>query len=60
MYHNALQNLQVLTRYLLQKLFGPGVGRVTSDQTILYLDLPSNIVCLSLFIYLFCVEILEF
>ncbi|XP_054788260.1 fluoride export protein 1-like [Prosopis cineraria] len=36
--------LGVLTRYLLQKLFGPGVGGVTSDQTILYLDLPSNMV----------------
>ncbi|KAF7816890.1 fluoride export protein 2-like [Senna tora] len=36
--------LGVLTRYLLQKLFGPGVAGVTSDQTILYLDLPSNMV----------------
>ncbi|XP_038716456.1 fluoride export protein 1-like [Tripterygium wilfordii] len=34
----------VLTRYLLQKLFGPSVARVTSDQSILYLDLPSNMV----------------
>ncbi|XP_050364880.1 fluoride export protein 1 isoform X2 [Argentina anserina] len=36
--------LGVLTRNLLQKLFGPGVAGVTSDQTILYLDLPSNMV----------------
>ncbi|KAI9085221.1 hypothetical protein K1719_032744 [Acacia pycnantha] len=36
--------LGVLTRYLLQKLFGPGVAGVTSDQTLLYLDLPSNMV----------------
>lgn len=36
--------LGVLTRYLLQKLFGPSVVGVTSDQTILYLDLPSNMV----------------
>ncbi|KAM7252797.1 hypothetical protein ACFE04_025415 [Oxalis oulophora] len=36
--------LGVLTRYLLQILFGPnGVG-VTTDHTILYLDLPSNMV----------------
>ncbi|CAL5333308.1 unnamed protein product [Camellia sinensis] len=34
----------VLTRYLLQKLFGPGVIGATSDQSILYLDLPSNMV----------------
>lgn len=37
--------MQVLTRYLLQKLFGPGVANVTSNHTILYLDLPSNMVC---------------
>ncbi|RHN65307.1 putative fluoride ion transporter CrcB [Medicago truncatula] len=36
--------LGVLTRYTLDKLFGPSVGHVTSDQTILYLDLPSNMV----------------
>ncbi|KAK7322487.1 hypothetical protein VNO77_25868 [Canavalia gladiata] len=36
--------LGVLTRYILAKLFGPGGGRVTSDQSILYLDLPSNMV----------------
>ncbi|XP_027914063.1 fluoride export protein 2-like isoform X1 [Vigna unguiculata] len=36
--------LGVLTRYLLQKLFGPGVGNVTSNQTLLYLDLPSNMI----------------
>ncbi|XP_057973704.1 fluoride export protein 1 [Malania oleifera] len=36
--------LGVLTRYALQKLFGPGLAAVTSDQSILYLDLPSNMV----------------
>ncbi|KAM6582771.1 hypothetical protein CsatB_009773 [Cannabis sativa] len=36
--------LGVLTRYLLQKLFGPGTAGVTSDETLLYLDLPSNMV----------------
>ncbi|KAH9626095.1 hypothetical protein KSS87_012430 [Heliosperma pusillum] len=36
--------LGVLTRYLLQKLFGPSVAGVTSDGSILYLDLPSNMV----------------
>ncbi|KMT04711.1 hypothetical protein BVRB_7g168930 [Beta vulgaris subsp. vulgaris] len=36
--------LGVLTRYLLQKLFGPGDVGVTSDRSILYLDLPSNMV----------------
>ncbi|KAB1205370.1 hypothetical protein CJ030_MR7G010689 [Morella rubra] len=36
--------LGVLTRYLLQKLFGPEVVGLTSDQNILYLDLPSNMV----------------
>lgn len=36
--------LGVLTRYLLQKLFGPGIAGVTSDESILYLDLPSNMV----------------
>ncbi|KAK7353156.1 hypothetical protein VNO80_18596 [Phaseolus coccineus] len=36
--------LGVLTRYLLQKLFGPEVAHVTSDQTILYVDLPSNMI----------------
>ncbi|KAL6962114.1 hypothetical protein U1Q18_037068 [Sarracenia purpurea var. burkii] len=36
--------LGVLTRYLLQKLFGPGVIGATSNQSILYLDLPSNMV----------------
>ncbi|GAB4834863.1 hypothetical protein Ancab_033132 [Ancistrocladus abbreviatus] len=36
--------LGVLTRYLLYKLFGPGVVGVTSDRSILYLDLPSNMV----------------
>ncbi|PON59814.1 camphor resistance CrcB family protein [Parasponia andersonii] len=36
--------LGVLTRYLLQKLFGPGTAGVTSNETLLYLDLPSNMV----------------
>ncbi|PIA26998.1 hypothetical protein AQUCO_08400039v1 [Aquilegia coerulea] len=36
--------LGVFTRYLLQKLFGPQVAGVTSDETLLYLDLPSNMV----------------
>ncbi|PON80853.1 camphor resistance CrcB family protein [Trema orientale] len=36
--------LGVLTRYLLQKLFGPGGAGVTSNQGILYSDLPSNMV----------------
>ncbi|XP_027914067.1 fluoride export protein 2-like isoform X2 [Vigna unguiculata] len=41
---NCWTMLHVLTRYLLQKLFGPGVGNVTSNQTLLYLDLPSNMI----------------
>lgn len=36
--------LGVLTRYLLEKLFGPSVAGVTSDGSMLYLDLPSNMV----------------
>ncbi|KAJ9166627.1 hypothetical protein P3X46_021347 [Hevea brasiliensis] len=36
--------LGVLTRYLLQKLFGPSVAGVTGDHYPLYLDLPSNMV----------------
>ncbi|XP_041013437.1 uncharacterized protein LOC121256656 [Juglans microcarpa x Juglans regia] len=36
--------LGILTRYLLQKLFGPGVIGLTSDKNIVYLDLPSNMV----------------
>ncbi|XP_059431480.1 uncharacterized protein LOC132164980 [Corylus avellana] len=36
--------LGVLTRYLLQKLFGPGVVGLTNNENILYLDLPSNMV----------------
>lgn len=36
--------LGVFTRYLLQKLFGPQVAGITSDQTFVYLDLPSNMV----------------
>ncbi|KAG8092609.1 hypothetical protein GUJ93_ZPchr0012g20542 [Zizania palustris] len=34
--------LGVFTRYGLQKLFGPGCLALTSDQSPLYLDLPSN------------------
>ncbi|XP_047341543.1 uncharacterized protein LOC124945197 [Impatiens glandulifera] len=36
--------LGVLTRYLLQKLFGPGEIGATSDHSYMYLDLPSNMV----------------
>ncbi|KAJ8771227.1 hypothetical protein K2173_026096 [Erythroxylum novogranatense] len=36
--------LGVLTRYLLRKLFGPGIAGVTSDHSPLYSDLPSNMV----------------
>ncbi|KAJ0258312.1 Camphor resistance CrcB family protein [Hirschfeldia incana] len=36
--------LGAVTRYMLQKLFGPTVAQVTSDGTILYLDLPANMV----------------
>ncbi|XP_062107383.1 fluoride export protein 1 isoform X2 [Humulus lupulus] len=36
--------LGVLTRYLLQKLFGPGTAGITSNESLLYLDLPSNMV----------------
>ncbi|XP_031252617.1 fluoride export protein 1 [Pistacia vera] len=36
--------LGVLTRYLLEKLFGPSIAHVTSEGSILYLDLPSNMV----------------
>ncbi|KAF8047339.1 hypothetical protein N665_3086s0002 [Sinapis alba] len=36
--------LGAITRYMLQKLFGPTVARVTNDGSILYLDLPSNMV----------------
>ncbi|RWW80977.1 hypothetical protein BHE74_00010659 [Ensete ventricosum] len=36
-------NTQVYTRYLLQKLFGPGLLHLTGDNP-LYLDLPSNMV----------------
>ncbi|PIA27000.1 hypothetical protein AQUCO_08400040v1, partial [Aquilegia coerulea] len=35
---------QVLTRYPLQKLFDPQGARLTSDEALLYLDLPSNMV----------------
>ena len=40
--------MQVLTRYVLEKLFGPGVAGLTNDENILYLDLPPNMVSLSL------------
>ncbi|KAK8685683.1 hypothetical protein V6N13_041681 [Hibiscus sabdariffa] len=36
--------LGVFTRYLLEKLFGPSVSGVTSNQTIVYPNLPSNMV----------------
>nr|GME15017.1 fluoride export protein 2 [Ipomoea batatas] len=36
--------LGVLLRYGLQKLFGPGHIGATSDQSYMYLDLPSNVV----------------
>ncbi|KAL9396178.1 hypothetical protein Peur_010431 [Populus x canadensis] len=41
-YLAVLGILGVLTRYKLQKLFGPGVAGVTRDNYPLYLDLPSN------------------
>ncbi|KAI4375261.1 hypothetical protein MLD38_013152 [Melastoma candidum] len=43
-YLSVFAILGVLTRYLLQKLFGPGVAGVTGSEAILYLDLPSNMV----------------
>ncbi|KAF3559769.1 hypothetical protein F2Q69_00010449 [Brassica cretica] len=36
--------LGAVTRYMLQKLFGPTVAQVTSDRSILFLDLPANMV----------------
>ncbi|KAK8597234.1 hypothetical protein V6N13_001875 [Hibiscus sabdariffa] len=36
--------LGVFTRYLLEKLFGPSVSGVTSNQSIVYPNLPSNMV----------------
>ncbi|KAL5730307.1 hypothetical protein ACHQM5_003145 [Ranunculus cassubicifolius] len=36
--------LGVFTRYLLQKLFGPQVADITNDRSLLYPDLPSNMV----------------
>ncbi|XP_042514024.1 uncharacterized protein LOC122088766 [Macadamia integrifolia] len=36
--------LGVLTRYFLRELFGQGIVDLTSDKTVLYLDLPSNMV----------------
>lgn len=38
--------MQVLTRYGLQKLFGPENANITNNETILYADLPSNMVLL--------------
>uniref|UniRef100_A0A0E0E9S4 Fluoride ion transporter CrcB n=1 Tax=Oryza meridionalis TaxID=40149 RepID=A0A0E0E9S4_9ORYZ len=38
----ASSSIKVFTRYGLQKLFGPGCLALTSDQSPLYLDLPSN------------------
>ncbi|XP_020094839.1 uncharacterized protein LOC109714562 isoform X2 [Ananas comosus] len=35
--------LGVLTRYVLRKFFGPNILALTSDDSPLYLDLPSNI-----------------
>ncbi|ONK58127.1 uncharacterized protein A4U43_C09F8490 [Asparagus officinalis] len=35
-------SFKVLTRYLLQKLFGPSLLALTGSNTPLYLDLPSN------------------
>ncbi|KAL5556523.1 hypothetical protein UlMin_038759 [Ulmus minor] len=42
----------VLTRYLFQKLFGPGVAGVTSSHTLLYPDHPSNMVSHSPSLYI--------
>lgn len=36
--------MQVLTRYLLEKLFGPEVVGATSDHSYMYIDLPPNMV----------------
>lgn len=36
--------MQVLTRYLLEKLFGPQVVGATSDNSYMYVDLPPNMV----------------
>ncbi|CAN6994486.1 hypothetical protein IGI04_017472 [Brassica rapa subsp. trilocularis] len=36
--------LGAVTRYMLQKLFGPTIAQVTSDGSILFLDLPANMV----------------
>ncbi|KAL5560520.1 hypothetical protein UlMin_036731 [Ulmus minor] len=44
--------MHVLTRYLFQKLFGSGVARVTSSHTLLYPDLPSNMVSHSPSLYI--------
>ncbi|XP_022636384.1 uncharacterized protein LOC106759959 isoform X2 [Vigna radiata var. radiata] len=41
-YTSCLVHLAVFG--ILGKLFGPGVAHVTSDQTILYVDLPSNMI----------------
>jgi hypothetical protein len=44
---------QVFTRYGLQKLFGPDCLALTSDQSPLYPDLPSNMVCTIIFMLKF-------
>lgn len=46
-----LNHFQVLTRYLLQKLFGPSCLALTADNTPLYLDLPSNMVYILSLLY---------
>lgn len=43
-FYSFSTNEQAVTRYMLQKLFGPTVAQVTSDGSILYLDLPANMV----------------
>ncbi|RZR83864.1 hypothetical protein BHM03_00010585 [Ensete ventricosum] len=48
-------NTQVYTRYLLQKLFGPGLLHLTGDNP-LYLDLPSNMVISLLSSWIFLVN----
>lgn len=51
MFINRLFYEQVFTRYLLQKIFGPSLLKLTGDDSALYLDLPSNIVCLTAFVF---------
>lgn len=43
-FYSFSTNEQAVTRYMLQKLFGPNVAQVTSDGSILFLDLPANMV----------------